>query len=110
MPDSPMRQASAGRAAVRSGLRLSRVECGAGAFGGLPKYAPGAVVRAGKSECAAYLDLATSYAKGAEDVRKAIAAHQQAYLDVRRPPSPVHCGLDIHIWLCRLAVWPPQRL
>jgi hypothetical protein len=54
----------------------------AGAFTGLPKYTPPIVTRSGKSECAAYLELATAYAKGAEDVRKAVTAHAQAYTDV----------------------------
>ena len=55
----------------------------AGAFPGLPKYTPAIVTRSGKSECAAYLDLAAAYAKGAEDVRKAATAHVQAFTDVR---------------------------
>ena len=45
-------------------------------------------MRAGKSECAHYLELAGAYAKGAEDVRKAVTSHQQTYLDVRRPLTP----------------------
>ena len=51
-------------------------------------------MRAGKSECASYLDLATSYAKGAEDVRKSVTAHQQVYLDVS---TPCHTLCIIHL-------------
>ena len=65
----------------------------AGAFPGLPKYTPAVVTRSGKSECAAYLDLASAYAKGAEDVRKALTTHMQAFTDVGCSVPLLSCSL-----------------